>query len=65
MEAMQGINFNTRLTSGQIVARHCYALTYEREQVLEWEESIMRGDWNAPAAGNDDDGDDARSLRPR
>ncbi|EIW68226.1 hypothetical protein TREMEDRAFT_74213 [Tremella mesenterica DSM 1558] len=45
----------TRLTPIQVIARHCYALTYEREYVMEWEEALKKG-------GDEEDGE---LLRPR
>jgi len=36
-EAIANISFTGSLNEMQTVARHAYALTYEREYVLEWE----------------------------
>lgn len=43
MKAVQDIKFHTRLTPAQIVARHCYAMTYEQKFVEEWEEDQKKG----------------------
>lgn len=40
-----GVTFTTSLKKEQIVARHCYALTYERQYVEEWEKQIKAGRW--------------------
>lgn len=45
MEAAKEHRFNTRLTPEQVVARHCYALTYQREYVEEWEKEWAKGLW--------------------
>ncbi|RXK35060.1 hypothetical protein M231_07680 [Tremella mesenterica] len=52
----------TRLTPIQVIARHCYALTYEREYVMEWEEALKKGggEWGEPV-----DEEDGEFLRPR
>ncbi|GFZ50894.1 hypothetical protein JCM24511_08652 [Saitozyma sp. JCM 24511] len=44
-EAIQHISFKSRLTPAQVVARHCYALTYEKEHVERWEEQQRHGEW--------------------
>lgn len=43
MNAVQGTTFRTRHSAAQVVARHCYALTYEREYVEAWEENQRQG----------------------
>ena len=50
----------------QVIARHAYALTYEREYVEKWEqEQQQNGDWGANVQW-DEDGNMAREpLRQR
>ncbi|WRT68501.1 uncharacterized protein IL334_005477 [Kwoniella shivajii] len=45
MEAIRNIEFRTRLTPAQMVARHCYALTFEQEHVEDWERQLSVGEW--------------------
>ena len=52
----------------QVVARHAYALTYEREYVEQWEEQLGQGMWGGkgPETHEDgEDGEDREVLRPR
>jgi RNA-dependent RNA polymerase len=49
----------------QMVARHAYALTFEREQVEKWEAEFSEGMWGGKGLG-EDEGDEMReALRPR
>ena len=43
--AIESITFRSRLTEMQVVARHAYALTFEKEYVEEWEEELKKGMW--------------------
>ncbi|KAK8854698.1 hypothetical protein IAR55_003437 [Kwoniella newhampshirensis] len=63
MAAVANVTFNTRLTPAQMVARHCYALTFEREHVEAWEEQVAHGDWHG--AYKQDEEDEHEDLRPR
>ncbi|OCF31540.1 RNA-dependent RNA polymerase 1 [Kwoniella heveanensis BCC8398] len=64
MEAVANIEFKTRLTPAQLVARHAYALTYEKEYVEEWERQRSAGVWDG--YGPDSDLEvGADDLRPR
>jgi RNA-dependent RNA polymerase len=54
-----GVGFKTSLTKEQVVARHCYALTYEKEYVEEWESQLKVGQWYNDV---EDEGDDLRIL---
>jgi RNA-dependent RNA polymerase len=58
MKAVQDITFRTRLTPEQVVARHCYALTYEKRYVEAWEEEQRRGFL-------EEEGGDVEYMRPR
>jgi RNA-dependent RNA polymerase len=60
MAAVQDLKFKTSLTADQVVARHCYALTFEREFVEEWEEELKRGMW-----GVNEDGEHDPDLLPK
>lgn len=37
--ALEGIKLSTSLTPLQVVARHAYALTFEKEYVEDWEQT--------------------------
>jgi len=50
-----GVAFRTSLTKEQVVARHCYALTYEREYVQEWENQLKAGQWGHEIEEEDHD----------
>lgn len=39
LEAVIGMTFRTSVPKEQVVARHCYALTFEKEHVEAWERS--------------------------
>lgn len=43
MEATKAHHFKTSLTPEQVVARHCYALTFERKYVEAWEKQWEHG----------------------
>ncbi|WVQ95053.1 hypothetical protein IAU59_002145 [Kwoniella sp. CBS 9459] len=64
MEAVANIEFKTRLTPAQLVARHAYALTYEKEYVEEWERQRIAGTWDGYIPDNDLEVG-ADDLRPR
>jgi RNA-dependent RNA polymerase len=57
--AVEGLNFKTSLSKEQVVARHCYALTFEKEYVEEWEAQLKAGQWYHE---DDGEGDDLRPL---
>lgn len=59
LKAVEGLNFKTSLSKEQVVARHCYALTFEKEYVEEWEAQLKAGRWYHE---NDDEGDELRIL---
>ncbi|ORY35716.1 RNA dependent RNA polymerase-domain-containing protein [Naematelia encephala] len=59
-EAIEGISFTTNLTGMQVVARHAYALTYERVHVEAWQARFML---EAEEHGAADE--DKEVLRPR
>lgn len=42
MKAVQSVTFKGRMTAAQRVARHCYALTYQREYVEEMQQQGRR-----------------------
>ncbi len=50
-----------------MVARHAYALTFEKEYVQQWEDQLSKGLWGGKTAEThevtDEEGRDA--LRPR
>jgi len=49
----------------QMVARHAYALTFEREHVEKWEREFTNGMWGGVILETEE-GEDARAeLRPR
>lgn len=54
-----GVGFRTSLSKEQVVARHCYALTFEKEYVEEWESQLKAGQWYSEV---EDEGDDLRIL---
>ncbi|WVF67576.1 hypothetical protein IAT40_002334 [Kwoniella sp. CBS 6097] len=64
MEVVANIEFKTRLTPAQLVARHAYSLTYEKDYVEEWERQRSAGAWDGYGLDSDLEvaGDD---LRPR
>jgi len=47
MNAIESLkaSFNGTLSKEQVVARHCYALTYEKEYVDQWESQLKAGHW--------------------
>nr|XP_019011562.1 RNA-dependent RNA polymerase 1 [Kwoniella pini CBS 10737]OCF50343.1 RNA-dependent RNA polymerase 1 [Kwoniella pini CBS 10737] len=55
MEQVQNIEFRTRLSPELMVARHAYALTYEKEYVQDWEKELSAGQWHAAPRGPDDE----------
>jgi RNA-dependent RNA polymerase len=59
MKAVQDFTFKTRLTPEQIVARHCYALTYEQKYVEAWEAEQKRGFME------EEEGGEMEYMRPR
>ena len=68
--AIESITFTTRLTNMQVVARHAYALTFEREYVDQWEAQQSRGECGGMAPDTHEldefeanEGEEA--LRPR
>jgi len=68
-QAIHGIIFTTRLTNMQMVARHAYALTFEREYVEQWEAQLSKGMWGGKGPetherGVDED-EEREDLRPR
>ncbi|WWD19157.1 hypothetical protein CI109_103615 [Kwoniella shandongensis] len=63
MAAVANVTFNTRLTPAQMVARHCYALTFEKEHVEAWEEQLTHGGWHG--ASNDIEDDEQEDIRPK
>ena len=65
-QAVQGITFTSRFGDMQIVARHAYALTFEREYVEQWEEQLSKGLWGGRSAETHEmDGDDAEKEQLR
>jgi RNA-dependent RNA polymerase len=54
------MSFVGRLTPIQVVARHAYALTFQKTWVEQWEEQMMKG-----LLGNHGDEEDKKALRPR
>lgn len=59
LAAVEGFRFQTTMTKEQVVARHCYALTYEREHVEEWERQMHQGEWGHEV---DDEGHELRVM---
>ncbi|OCF75911.1 RNA-dependent RNA polymerase 1 [Kwoniella mangroviensis CBS 8886] len=55
MERIADIEFRTKLTPAQMVARHCYALTYEKQYVQDWEEQLSRGEYHAMVKQEDEE----------
>jgi RNA-dependent RNA polymerase len=55
MNAIEGLTFKTSLSKEQVVARHCYALTYEKEFVEEWESQLKAGMWYHDSEDEDND----------
>ena len=69
-QAIQGITFKTRLNEMQVVARHAYAMTFEKEFVEQWEEQLSRGMWGGKGPEThelleQDRVDAQEALRPR
>lgn len=68
-QAMAGITFTNRLSDMQVVARHAYALTFEREYVEQWEQQRGGGMWDGRTTEThelEEDGEDASAeLRSR
>ncbi|WVW85521.1 hypothetical protein I302_107559 [Kwoniella bestiolae CBS 10118] len=64
MEAIANIEFRTKLTPAQMVARHCYALTYEKEYVQDWERQLSMGEWHAHVKEEDEEKYE-EDLRPK
>ncbi|WVR09517.1 hypothetical protein IAU60_006585 [Kwoniella sp. DSM 27419] len=62
MEVVANIEFKTRLTPLQVVARHCYALTFEKDYVEDWAGQLSAGEWYGQARDEDVEGD---AMRPR
>ena len=63
MDAVKEITFKTKLSPAQVVARHCYAQTYEKKYVEEWEEQLRNGMWGGRGEA-DGEANDAEQLRP-
>lgn len=61
LREVETINFKTSLTKEQVVARHCYALTFEREYVQEWERQQHDGLWGFHP-DHDDEGHELRQM---
>lgn len=58
-KAMLNLNFRTTLPPLCLLARHAYALTFERKYVEEWEAEVqaeMKANPAAHVAGDEDDG---------
>ncbi|WWC93489.1 hypothetical protein V866_000324 [Kwoniella sp. B9012] len=55
MERIADIEFRTKLTPAQMVARHCYALTYEKEHVQDWERELSMGNYHATVKQEDEE----------
>ncbi|AFR96691.2 RNA-dependent RNA polymerase 1 [Cryptococcus neoformans C23] len=53
--------FKTTLTPMQVVARHCYALTYEEVHVRQWEQALAEGKFGEKP----EDDEDSERLRPK
>ena len=63
LKAVENINFKTSLTKEQVVARHCYALTFEREYVQEWERQQHEGLWGYQIDhDHDEEGHELRQM---
>jgi RNA-dependent RNA polymerase len=64
--AVRNITFTNRLTDLQLIARHAYALTFEKEYVEQWEEQLRQGMWGGRGADTHEYVDDRDEvLRPR
>lgn len=66
LQAVSKFTFRTTMTPAQIVARHCYALTYQREYVEEWEQQQDEGEWGGRRDGqeyNPEEEEDIERLR--
>ncbi|KAK4685416.1 RNA-dependent RNA polymerase, partial [Tremellales sp. Uapishka_1] len=57
---VETMTFTGRLSPAQVVARHCYALTYQREHVELWEQVTCNHLW-----GGQGDIEEINQLRPR
>jgi RNA-dependent RNA polymerase len=55
-----GVGFRTTLPKEQVVARHCYALAFEKEYVEDWDQPLRAGKWYHKL--DEDDGDELRLL---
>ncbi|WWC63397.1 uncharacterized protein I303_105997 [Kwoniella dejecticola CBS 10117] len=64
MEAISSIVFKTRLSPELLVARHAYALTYEKEYVQDWEKQLSAGEWHAEQR-DDDEEHYEEDMRPK
>ena len=42
---MSTVTLHSSLTEMQVVARHAYALTYEKEYVEDWDADVKAGKW--------------------
>lgn len=58
MKAVQDLKFRTKHTPIMVVARHAYAMTYERRYVEAWEQEMKQGFLEA-------EGEEAEYLRPK
>ena len=59
--AIASITFRSSLTDMQIVARHAYALTYEKTYVEEWRDELQKGQWGTVEQA--EPGDEPEFLR--
>ena len=59
LAAVEGMTFRTSVPKEQVVARHCYALTFEREHVEAYERSQVNEGYRHEV---DDDGHELRVM---
>jgi RNA-dependent RNA polymerase len=65
-QEIMNITFRSKLDDMQMVARHAYALTFEKEHVEKWEKEFMNGLWGGLPRELEEDGEELREvLRPR
>lgn len=65
MAQFSGLTFTGALDPMQVMARHAYALTYEREHVEQWEAQRNKGMWGGHDAGEAEEEEMNSVLRTR
>ncbi|WVN86300.1 uncharacterized protein L203_101463 [Cryptococcus depauperatus CBS 7841] len=53
---IQDFSFKTTLSPMQVIARHCYALTFEETYVKQWEKQLSEGQWHGQQPEDEESG---------